>query len=158
LFGAGGDGVIVAAVLSALLLVTLIAFPRYLKPAVLCLGLVWGVTAAIVVFDGFRGGNRLENIVATAAFDATCTDPALPVQVSFRNDNRVAVKRLTYTLEGFEQDVGVSVAFNPYQTSDKRIEPGESFATCRAYRLRNNERVDASTLNWRVTINSAEFD
>ncbi|MDS7597588.1 hypothetical protein [Agrobacterium tumefaciens] len=149
---------IFAAVLSALLLMTLIAFPRYLKPAVLCLGLVWGTTAAFVMYDWFQGGKRLEHVIATAALDTTCSDPASPLRVTIRNGNSVAVTHLTYTLEGFEPGFRVSVVFEPYQASNVRIEPDGTLTVCRAFRLRNNERVEPSRLEWLVTINSAEFD
>jgi hypothetical protein len=49
-----GD-VIVGAVLSAILLLTLIAFPRHLKSVVICLLLIWTVTAAFVIYDGLPG-------------------------------------------------------------------------------------------------------
>lgn len=149
---------IVGAVLSAILLLTLIAFPRHLKPVVICLLLIWGATAAFVISDWWRGSQRLGHVVATASFDTTCADPALPIRVSFRNDNDVAVQRLTYTLEGFEPAFRASVAFDPYQVSERRIEAGETFAACRAFRLRNNERVEPQRLEWRVTVISAEFD
>jgi hypothetical protein len=150
--------VIVGAVLSAILLLTLIAFPRHLKPVVICLLLIWATTAAFVIYDWWRGSQRLEHVVATASFDAACPDAALPIRVSFRNDNDVAVQRLTYTLEGFEPAFRASVAFDPYQVSERRIEAGETFAACRAFRLRNNERVEPQRLEWRVTVISAEFD
>ena len=118
---------IVGAVLSAVLLLTLIAFPRHLKPVVICLLLIWGATAAFVIYDWWRGGQRLGHVIATASFDAACPDPALPIRVSFRNDNNVAVQRLTYTLEGFEPAFRASVAFDPYQVSERRIEAGGDF-------------------------------
>jgi hypothetical protein len=154
----GRNDVIVGAVLSAILLLTLIAFPRHLKPAVICLLLIWTTTAAFVIYDWWRGSKRIEHIVATASFDASCADPALPIRVSFRNDNNVAVQRLTYTLEGFEPAFRASVAFDPYQVSERRIEASETFAACRSFRLRNNERVEPQRLEWRVTVISAEFD
>jgi hypothetical protein len=151
--------VIVGAVLSAILLLTLIAFPRHLKSVVICLLVIWTATAAFVIYDWRRGSQRLDHVVATAGFDAAaCTDPALPIRVSFRNDNNVAVQRLTYTLEGFEPAFRASVSFDPYQVSERRIEAGETFAACRSFRLRNNERVEPQRLEWRVTVISAEFD
>lgn len=149
---------IVGAVLSAVLLLTLIAFPRHLKPVVICLLLIWTATAAFVIYDWRRGSQRLDHVIATAGFDAACTDTAAPIRVSFRNDNDVAIQRLTYTLEGFEPAFRASVAFDPYQVSERRIEAGEIFAACRAFRLRNNERVDPQRLEWRVSVISAEFD
>lgn len=149
---------IVGAVLSAILLLTLIAFPRHLKPVVICLLLIWSGTATFVIYDWRRSSQRLEHIVATAGFEAACPDPAQPIRVSFRNDNNVAVQRLTYTLEGFEPAFRASVSFDPYQVSERRIEAGETFAACRTFRLRNNERVEPQRLEWRVTVISAEFD
>ncbi|NTE35013.1 hypothetical protein [Agrobacterium tumefaciens] len=149
---------IVGAVLSAILLLTLIAFPRHLKSVVICLLLIWTATAAFVIYDWWRGNQRLDHIVASAGFDASCPDAALPIRVSFRNDNNVAVQRLTYTLEGFEPAFRASVSFDPYQVSERRIEAGETFSACRAFRMRNNERVEPQRLEWRVTVISAEFD
>lgn len=149
---------IVGAVLSVILLLTLIAFPRNLKPVVIGLLLIWACTAAFVLHDWWRGNQRLDHVIATAEFDATCPDSALPIRVSFRNDNDVALQRLTYTLEGFEPAFRASVAFDPYQVSERRIEAGQTFAACRAFRLRNNERVEPQRLEWRVTVISAEFD
>lgn len=149
---------IVGAVLSAILLLTLIAFPRHLKSVVICLLLIWTTTAAFVIYDWRRGNQRLDHIVASAEFDAACPDAVLPIRVSFRNDNNVAVQRLTYTLEGFEPAFRASVSFDPYQVSERRIEAGETFAACRAFRMRNNERVEPQRLEWRVTVISAEFD
>ncbi|MGP4667515.1 hypothetical protein [Agrobacterium pusense] len=149
---------IVGAVLSAILLLTLIAFPRHLKPVVIGLLLIWAGTAAFVIYDWRRSSQRLEHIVATAGFEAACPDPALPIRVSFRNDNNVAIQRLTYTLEGFEPAFRASVSFDPYQVSERRIEAGETFAACRTFRLRNNERVEPQRLEWRITVISAEFD
>ncbi len=148
---------IVGAVLSAILLISLIAFPRHLKSVVIGLLLIWTTTAAFVIYDWQRGSQRLEHIIATASFDAACPDPALPIRVSFRNDNAVAVQRLTYTLEGFEPAFRASVAFDPYQVSERRIEAGQTFSACRSFRLRNNERVQPQRLEWRVTVISAEF-
>lgn len=148
---------IVGAVLSAILLLVLIAFPRHLKPVVICLLLIWATTAAFVIFDWWRSGQRLEHVVATASFDPSCADTASPIRVSFRNDNDVALKRLTYTLEGFEPAFRASVSFDPYQVSERRIEAGETFAACRAFRLRNNQNVEPRRLEWRVTVISAEF-
>ncbi|MBO9656536.1 hypothetical protein O3S81_02010 [Agrobacterium sp. SOY23] len=149
---------IVGAVLSAILLLTLIAFPRHLKSVVICLLLIWTTTAAFVIYDWWRGSKRLEHIIATADFDASCPDAALPIRVSFRNDNNVAVQRLTYTLEGFEPAFRASVTFDPYQVSERRIEAGETFSACRSFRLRGNERAEPQRLEWRVTVVSAEFD
>ena len=97
-------------------------------------------------------------LLSPAGFDAACPDAALPIRVSFRNDNNVAVQRLTYTLEGFEPAFRASVSFDPYQVSERRIEAGETFSACRAFRMRNNERVEPQRLEWRVTVISAEFD
>ena len=54
---------IVGAVLSAILLLALIAFPRHLKSVVICLLLIWTATAAFVIYDWWRGnqsGQRKE--------------------------------------------------------------------------------------------------
>ena len=149
---------IVGAVLSAILLLTLIAFPRHLKSVVICLLLIWTATAAFVIYDWRRGNQRLDHIVASAAFDSVCPDAALPIRVSFRNDNDVAVQRLTYTLEGFEPAFRASVSFDPYQVSERRIEAGETFFFFLAFRMRNNESVEPQRLEWRVTVISAEFE
>lgn len=149
---------IVGVVLTVLLLVSLMIYPRHLKPVVIGLALVWSVTAAWVLFDWLRSGERLEAIIATASFDPACTGPDAPIRVTFQNTNDVAVRRLTYTLEGFEAAFRASVSFDPYQVSERRLEAQETYAACRPFRLRNNEHVDPKTLEWRVTINSAEFD
>ncbi|WP_113093789.1 hypothetical protein [Agrobacterium sp. fls2-241-TYG-188a] len=149
---------IVGVVLSVALLVFLIIYPRHLKPVVIAFAVIWSATAAWVLFDWLRSGERLEAIVATAAYDATCTEPGAPLRVTFQNTNDVAVRRLTYTLEGFEAAFRASVSFDPYQVSERRLEAHESYGACRPFRLRNNENVDPKTLEWRVTINSAEFD
>ncbi len=65
---------IVGAVLSAILLISLIAFPRHLKSVVIGLLLIWTTTAAFVIYDWQRGSQRLEHIIATASFDAACPD------------------------------------------------------------------------------------
>ncbi len=46
---------IVGAVLSAILLISLIAFPRHLKSVVIGLLLIWTTTAAFVIYDWQRG-------------------------------------------------------------------------------------------------------
>ncbi|NTJ42887.1 hypothetical protein G6L28_09805 [Agrobacterium larrymoorei] len=148
---------IVGFVLTAALLLFLIAFPRKLKPIVVGLVVVWVATALWIVFDWMRTGDRLAAIVATASYDTSCQDPRAPIRLSFQNANNIAVRRVTYTLEGFEAAFRVSVSFDPYQVSERRLEPHETYAACRPFRLRNNENVDPSTLDWRVTIDSAEF-
>ncbi|KQO82259.1 hypothetical protein [Rhizobium sp. Leaf262] len=149
---------IVGIVLTAILMCFLIAFPRHLKPVVVGLAIVWACTASWVLFDWLRSGERVEAIIATASFDPSCTDAAAPIRLSFQNTNDVAVRRLTYTLEGFQPAFRASVSFDPYQVSERRLEPHETYAACRPFRLRNNENVDARTLEWRVTVNSAEFE
>ena len=149
---------IVGIVLTAALLLFLMAFPRHLKPVVIGLAIVWASTVAWVMFDWWRSGERLNAIVATASFDPSCTEANAPIRVSFQNTNSVAVRRLTYTLEGFEAAFRASVSFDPYQVSERRLEPHETYAACRPFRLRNNENVDARNLEWRVTVNSAEFE
>jgi hypothetical protein len=149
---------IVGIVLTAALLLSLIAYPRHLKPVVIGLLIVWASTAAWVLFDWTRSGERVDAIIATASFDQSCTDTNAPIRLSFQNTNDVAVKRLTYTLEGFEAAFRASVSFDPYQVSERRLEPHETYAACRPFRLRNNENVDPRSLEWRVTINSAEFE
>ena len=149
---------IVGIVLTAALLLSLIAYPRRLKPVVIGLVIVWVGTAAWVLFDWARSGERVDAIIATASFDQSCTDANAPIRLSFQNTNDVAVKRLTYTLEGFEAAFRASVSFDPYQVSERRLEPHETYAACRPFRLRNNENVDPRSLEWRVSINSAEFE
>lgn len=149
---------IVGVVLTVALLVFLIIYPKHLKPVVIGLAVVWSAAAAWVLFDWLRSGERLEAIVATASFDPTCTERGAPIRVTFQNTNDVAVRRLTYTLEGYEAAFRASVSFDPYQVSERRLEPHESYAACRPFRLRNNENVDPKNLEWRVTVNSAEFD
>ncbi len=149
---------IVGFVLTAALLVFLIAFPSRLKPVVIGLVIVWVATAMWIMFDWIRTGDRLEAIIATASYDTSCQDPRAPIRLSFQNTNDVAVRRLTYTLEGFEAAFRVSVSFDPYQVSERRLEPHETYAACRPFRLGNKENVDPSTLDWRVTLDSAEFD
>ncbi|WP_432353441.1 hypothetical protein RMR16_009020 [Agrobacterium sp. rho-13.3] len=133
-------------------------YPKHLKLIVIGLALVWSSMAAWVVFDWLRSGERLEAIIATASFDPSCTEANAPIRVTFQNTNNVAVNRLTYTLEGFEAAFRASVSFDPYQVSERRLEPHESYAACRPFRLRNNENVDPANLEWRVTVNSAEFE
>lgn len=149
---------IVGVVLTLALLVFLIIYPRHLKPVVISLAVVWSATAAWVLFDWLRSGERLEAIVATASFDPTCAEPGAPIRLTFQNTNDVPVRRLTYTLEGYEAAFRASVSFDPYQVSERRLEPHETYAACRPFRLRNNENVDPKKLEWRVTVNSAEFD
>jgi hypothetical protein len=149
---------IVGVVLTAILLVFLMTYPKHLKLIVIGLALVWSSMAAWVVFDWLRSGERLEAIIATASFDPSCTEANAPIRVAFQNTNNVAVNRLTYTLEGFEAAFRASVSFDPYQVSERRLEPHESYAACRPFRLRNNENVDPANLEWRVTVNSAEFE
>ena len=149
---------IVGVVLTATLLLFLIAYPRHLKPVVISLGVIWACMAVWIVFDWIRSGERLEAIIATATYDTTCQDANAPLRVSFQNTNNVAVRRLTYTLEGFEPAFRASVSFDPYQISERRLEAHETYAACRPFRLRNNENVDPRNLEWRVTINSAEFE
>lgn len=149
---------IVGIVLTAILMSFLIAYPKHLKPIVIGLAVVWSGTVAWVVFDWLRSGERLEAIVATATYDPSCLEANAPIRVTFQNTNSVAVRRLTYTLEGFEAAFRASVSFDPYQISERRLEPHESYGACRPFRLRNNENVDARNLEWRVTVNSAEFE
>ncbi|KXG85959.1 hypothetical protein [Agrobacterium bohemicum] len=149
---------IVGIVLTAILMLFLIAYPKRLKPVVVGLAIVWACTVSWVVFDWWRSGERLNAIIATASFDPTCTDANAPIRLSFHNTNGVSVRRLTYTLEGFEAAFRASASFNPYQVSEHRLEPNETYAACRPFRLRNNENVDPRKLEWRVTIDSAEFD
>lgn len=149
---------ILGIVLTAILMCVLIAFPRHLKAIVISLAIVWASTAGWVLFDWLRSGERVEAIVATATFDPSCMEANAPIRVSFQNTNTVAVRRLTYTLEGFEAAFRASVSFDPYQVSERRLEPHETYAACRPFRLRNNEKVDARNLEWRVTVNSAEFE
>lgn len=149
---------IVGIVLTAILMLFLIAYPKRLKPVVVGLAIIWSATAAWNVFDGFRSGDRVKAIIATASFDPSCTDANAPIRLSFHNTNSVAVRRLTYTLEGFEAAFRASVSFSPYQVSERRLEPNETYAACRPFRLRNNENADPRKLEWRVTIDSAEFD
>lgn len=149
---------IVGIILTAALLLCLMAYPRHLKPVVTALAVVWAGTAVWVFFDWTRSAERVDAIIATASFDQSCTDANAPIRLSFQNTNNVAVKRLTYTLEGFEAAFRASVSFDPYQVSERRLEPHETYAACRPFRLRNNENVDPKNLEWRVTINSAEFE
>jgi hypothetical protein len=149
---------IVGIVLTAILMLFLIAYPKHLKPVVVALAVVWSATAAWNIFDGMRSGERIKAIIAKASLDPTCTDANAPIRLSFHNTNKVAVRRLTYTLKGFEAAFRASVSFAPYQVSERRLEPNETYAACRPFRLRNNENVDPKTLEWRVTIDSAEFD
>lgn len=149
---------IVGIVLTAALLLFLIAYPKHLKPVVIGLAVVWAATAAWVLFDWLRTGERVEAIIATASFDPSCTEASAPIRITFQNTNNVPVRRLTYTLEGFEAAFRASVSFDPYQVSERRLEAHESYAACRPFRLRNNENVDPKNLEWRVTINSAEFE
>ncbi|KAA3512500.1 hypothetical protein RMS29_009580 [Agrobacterium rosae] len=149
---------IVGIVLTAILMLFLIAYPKRLKPVVIGLAVIWSGTATWILFDGLRSGERVKAIIATALFDPTCTEANAPIRLSFQNTNNVAVRRLTYTLEGFEAAFRASVSFDPYQISERRIEANETYAACRPFRLRNNETVDPKNLEWRVTIDSAEFD
>lgn len=149
---------IVGVVLTAVMLLFLLAFPKRVKPVVIGLAAIWASMAAYIVFDWMRSGQRVEAIIATASFDPTCQDPKAPIRLSFQNANDVAVRRITYTLEGFEPAFRASVALDSYQVSERRLEAHETFAACRPFRLRNNENVDPSTLDWRVSVNSAEFD
>ena len=145
-------------VLSAILICALIAYPKHLKKIVAALAIIWAATAAYVLFDWLRAGERVEAIIATASFDPTCVEANAPIRVTFHNTNDVAVRRSTYTLEGFEAAFRASVSFDPYQVSERRLEAQETFAACRPFRLRNNENVDPRNLEWRVTVNSAEFE
>ncbi|MGV1752291.1 hypothetical protein [Agrobacterium sp. CG674] len=145
-------------VLSAILICALIAYPKHLKKIVAALAIIWAATAAYVLFDWLRASERVEAIIATASFDPTCVEANAPIRVTFHNTNDVAVRRLTYTLEGFEAAFRASVSFDPYQVSERRLEAQETFAACRPFRLRNNENVDPRSLEWRVTVNSAEFE
>ncbi|MEJ8311551.1 hypothetical protein [Agrobacterium larrymoorei] len=149
---------IVGIVLTVALLLFLIAFPRHLKPVVAALAVVWACLGGWVLFDWVRYGERLEKIIATAAYDPTCRDENAPIRVSFQNTNDVAVERLTYTLEGFEPAFRAPISLEAYQPNERRLGPHESYAACRPFRLRSNEQADPARLEWRVTVNSADFE
>lgn len=149
---------IVGIALTVLLLVMAIIFPQRMKSILAGILAVWLAFALWVYYDSVRSANRLNNIVATAALDATCTDPLAPMRITFENKNDVAVQHLTYTLEGFEKAFRSSVALDGYQPNARRLEAGETYSACRSFRMRNNETANPATLEWRVTINSAVFE
>ena len=133
-------------------------FPQRMKLVLTALVIVWVASAAMIYWETVKASERLTRIVATAAIDPTCTDPKLPLRITFKNDNSSAILKLGYTLEGFEPAFRASVAYDGYQSSNVRIAAGESYSACRAFRMRGSESASPATLNWVVTVNSAEFE
>lgn len=149
---------IVGIALTVVLLIVALLRPQKMKPVLAGIMLVWVSSAIWIYLDNVRTEKRLINIVATASFDAACTDPQMPIRLTFENRNDVAVEHLTYTLEGFEKAFRSSVALDGYQPNARRLEAGETYSACRSFRMRNNQTANPSTLDWRVTINSAVFE
>lgn len=148
---------IIGFIITAALLVYLIAIPRHLKPVAAILAAVWAVTAVLVFYDHLKSNERQDNIVSTAVIDASCEDPRAPLKVSFENRNDVPVRKLTYKIEAFEPAFRVSVVVEPYQISEVEVAAGATYSACRAFRMRNGEKSDPAKLDWKVSILSAQF-
>lgn len=144
-------------VLTALLLLFLIKFPRFLKPVVAVIALIWIVTAALVFYDWAKTNERRAQFVGSAKLDASCTDPKLPLLVTFENRSDAAVQQFTYRIEGFQPAFRAPATLDSYQTSQVTIEAGQSYSACRSFRMKSNENVDPAILEWRVSVESAVF-
>lgn len=144
-------------VLTALLLLFLIKFPRFLKPVVSIIALIWIATAALVFYDWSKTNERRALLVGSAKLDDSCSDPRMPLLVTFENRSDAAVQQFTYRLEGYQPAFRAPMTLDPYQTSNVVIEAGDSYSACRAFRLKSNETVDPAILEWRVTVDSAIF-
>lgn len=149
---------IVGIVASVVLALFAFVFPQRMKLVLTALLIVWVASAAAIYWETVKTTERLSKIIATAAWDVTCTDPQTPLRITFKNDNSSAVVKLNYTLEGFEAAFRASLAYDGYQSSNVRIGAGESYSACRAFRMRGSESAAPSSLNWVVTVNSAEFE
>ena len=66
-------------------------FPQRMKLVLTALVIVWVASAAMIYWETVKASERLTRIVATAAIDPTCTDPKLPLRITFKNDNSSAI-------------------------------------------------------------------
>lgn len=148
---------IVGIAATLLLLAFLIGFPRHLKPVVSLIGIVWLVMGVSLIFDWQRGNARRASVIGSAMIDPSCTDPRAPLRLTFDNQSDATALRLTYRVEGFQPAFRVPVASDTYQISQVPIGPGESYSACRSFRMGSGETGDPAMLEWRVTIDSAEF-
>lgn len=149
---------IVGAILTAILVLFAFIYPHRIKYVLAGLAIVWIGTAVSIYLETVRTAERLLKIVATAAIDPTCPDPKSPLRLTFRNDNTMAVHKITYTIEGFEQAFRSAVSYDGYQVSNIPLNAGESYSACRPYRMRSNESSNPANLDWLVTVNSAQFE
>lgn len=144
-------------VLTALLLLFLIKFPRFLKPVVSIIALIWIVTAALVFYDWAKTNERRDLLIGSAKLDASCSDARLPLLVTFENRSDADVTQFTYRIEGYQPAFRAPATLDSYQTSTVAIEAGQSYSACRAFRMKSNENVDPAMLEWRVSVESAVF-
>lgn len=149
---------IVGAILTAILVLFGIAFPSRIRLVIGALIVVWISTAIFIVFDARQTTARLARITGTAALDSTCTDNRTPLRVTFVNNNDRAVLHFTYTIEGFEPAFRVPIARDSYQPGNIRLNAGETYSACRNYSMPGTERTDPARLEWKVTVNSADFE
>jgi hypothetical protein len=144
-------------VLTALLLLFLIKFPRFLKPVVSIIAVIWIVMAGLVFYDWAKSTERRELLIGSAKLDASCTDPNLPLLVTFDNRSDAPATQFTYRIEGFLPAFRTPVTLDAYQISNVRIEAGASYSACRAFRMKSSENADPALLEWRVSVESALF-
>jgi hypothetical protein len=144
-------------VLTALLLLFLIKFPRFLKPVVSIIAVIWIVMAGLVFYDWTKSSERRELLIGSAKLDPSCTDPNLPLLVTFDNRSDAPTAQFTYRIEGFLPAFRAPVTLDAYQTANVRIEAGASYSACRAFRMKSSESADPAKLEWRVSVESALF-
>lgn len=149
---------IVGVVASIVLALFAFVFPQRMKLVLIALVIVWVASAAAIYWETVKSSERFSKIIASAKWDTTCNDPKAPLRITFKNDNQVAVLKLNYTLEGFEPAFRASVSYDGYQSSNVRIAAGESYSACRPFHMRSSENAAPASLNWVVTVNSAEFE
>lgn len=144
-------------VVTALLLVFLIKFPRFLKPVVSSIAVIWILMAALVFYDWYKTSERREQLIGSAKLDVSCTDARLPLLVNFENRSDAAVTHFTYRIEGFQPAFRAPATLDSYQTANVTIEAGATYSACRAFRMKSSENVDPAILEWQVSVESAVF-
>lgn len=111
--------------------VLLIMFPRLVGAALLVVVCAAAVIGIGIWANSDRQAKEEAGVVAYMGIGQGC--PAThPVMVGFSNNGKRVVEAVTFSVDIKRRGFSSNIAAVTYQTSDKILQPGESYALCYA--------------------------